>query len=1370
MCTQTKAASLMANIPQADIDPSGVFKYVLIRVHSREEGDDSEVDIVRGYGWAEYHADIYEKVSEELEKGGHLDCECIGGGRIKHDPQAKKIHVYGYSMGEEVRVDQYRLQAVFSSFRLTWWKRRNKDVTLEELRPPAAAESTLGQHFTSDVWSPSTAAQCGAHVCEAPDKKCDFVCDCIDCSDEENCGYRGKGFECDFEDAGLCGWKDQSFSPGYKWERQQGGGFNSGPSSDYTIGTATGWFMGVTAAKSEYVSTAVLISPEMRQSSPTCRLRLRYFLWDSGHTGLGTTPLWASVVRKDSQEAIVWRPEATTVRGWKEATIFLGRISTGFRIHLHSQRTTGQKGDMAIDQLEFLDCALPQPLPGECSPGWMECRNEACVEQRQVCDGTDDCGDGTDEENCGEYRLCDFESGLCDWDLRSLSPLKWVRTNQRDISQSDHLKGPGRDHSNNTVSGNFLYVTAPDGELTVDWAAFQSPVLEPTNSSHPCKMVMYTHQFGPRSGGLTVLVADRKIYPVWERGGALGDVWVKAEVEIVTEHPFQIIMMAAIRDFSYGGIAVDSITLSPECRLSSENGSIAEFPKPPKDPCTTPDKLCNFHPDCSGAEDEAKCGDFSYPEGSRGWTDTSIGNQAWTSVYATSKDGYLVVAKAPGQQLTEAQTRTPLLGPSGPACTVSFEFALTGKPVHIGELSVRVIDSLLGVQPKLWEYSGKTGTNETEWRSANVTIGARKHRFQLVFEARAARLCPCAKIKVKNVRFLSCYADYFPASPTGLSCNFENDMCGWYQDNSDNYDWTMRSGMDHTIGIGKSLVVDMWSPSLRGLFGRLVSFPQLPTAADHCLSFFYKLYGPNTGSLNVKLSDKNGYEAVLWTRSGAHGNMWHEAHCPVPQQLTGFWLKFEAVRSGFDGQVAIDDVTFVDRPCTVPRVCSFEGQRCGYSSSGQVHWLHRSGHGITISGPKTDHTLETELGFYMMVNTAASILPAGSTAALTSPVRQGTAKTECVHFWYHMGGVEPGSLTVYMKPVKGERVKIFSDSLNQRDVWRHGNGNISSALVDWQVEFEVVGAGGKDSHIAVDDIFISAHPCQDQGSKCNLETGMCSWSNTQNIKVDKLDWELTSQEAEKHYPTPPADHTLGTERGHFLFFPSSNRTADNQNAHLLSPHLPPTKGTCLRFWANKPSSSDSQLLVWRLSEGRRHQLLQVKELGGPWRRFDINIKSNEEYQIVFEGIKGTSGFVALDDIEYTVGVDCSNQVTDETTKPNRDNTGGLAASIIVVLLLIATLTALFYYYLKKRAQASSSSPASNGRGFSNESYEPEHTQDRVVVPPRQNHPMAAGFNDVPTDGLFLLCFSRSLLMTERGRWHRARGAVVLPPKGGFVKL
>lgn len=65
----------MANIEQADIDPSGVFKYVLIRVHSKEQGDDSEVDIVRGYGWAEYHGQSHTTANNELA-WLHDACTC----------------------------------------------------------------------------------------------------------------------------------------------------------------------------------------------------------------------------------------------------------------------------------------------------------------------------------------------------------------------------------------------------------------------------------------------------------------------------------------------------------------------------------------------------------------------------------------------------------------------------------------------------------------------------------------------------------------------------------------------------------------------------------------------------------------------------------------------------------------------------------------------------------------------------------------------------------------------------------------------------------------------------------------------------------------------------------------------------------------------------------------------------------------------------------------------------------------------------------------------------------------------------------------------------------------------------------------------
>lgn len=51
------------------------------------------------------------------------------------------------------------------------------------------------------------------------------------------------------------------------------------------------------------------------------------------------------------------------------------------------------------------------------------------------------------------FRRCDFEEDLCEWDLSSLSKLKWVKTNQENISIANPLKGPGRDHSNNSATG-----------------------------------------------------------------------------------------------------------------------------------------------------------------------------------------------------------------------------------------------------------------------------------------------------------------------------------------------------------------------------------------------------------------------------------------------------------------------------------------------------------------------------------------------------------------------------------------------------------------------------------------------------------------------------------------------------------------------------------------------------------------------------------------------------------------------------------------------------------------------------------------------------------------------------------------------------
>ncbi|KAM6297248.1 14 kDa phosphohistidine phosphatase [Aegotheles albertisi] len=113
------AGAALAAVPDVDIDGGGVFKYVLVRV--RAAGGAGK-DVVRGHGWAEYHADIYERTEQELAQQG-LGCECLGGGRLAHHPAERKIHVYGYSVGfgrADHSVTTEKLKAKYPDYEITW--------------------------------------------------------------------------------------------------------------------------------------------------------------------------------------------------------------------------------------------------------------------------------------------------------------------------------------------------------------------------------------------------------------------------------------------------------------------------------------------------------------------------------------------------------------------------------------------------------------------------------------------------------------------------------------------------------------------------------------------------------------------------------------------------------------------------------------------------------------------------------------------------------------------------------------------------------------------------------------------------------------------------------------------------------------------------------------------------------------------------------------------------------------------------------------------------------------------------------------------------------------------------------------------------
>ncbi|XP_064395076.1 14 kDa phosphohistidine phosphatase-like isoform X2 [Halichondria panicea] len=93
----------MDSVNDVMIDEDGVFKYILIELCEKKRGGSGSGEqrkklIIRGFEWAEFHADILDRVSPKFDQLG-LTYECLGGGRIRHDKQQQSIHIYGYSVG-----------------------------------------------------------------------------------------------------------------------------------------------------------------------------------------------------------------------------------------------------------------------------------------------------------------------------------------------------------------------------------------------------------------------------------------------------------------------------------------------------------------------------------------------------------------------------------------------------------------------------------------------------------------------------------------------------------------------------------------------------------------------------------------------------------------------------------------------------------------------------------------------------------------------------------------------------------------------------------------------------------------------------------------------------------------------------------------------------------------------------------------------------------------------------------------------------------------------------------------------------------------------------------------------------------------------
>ena len=101
---------------------------------------------------------------------------------------------------------------------------------------------------------------------------------------------------------------------------------------------------------------------------------------------------------------------------WVSAKAIVNRINNDFRVKYVATKYFSSKLEsyVAISNVRMNNCKPDTTC--YTSANYFKCGNGRCIERQYVCNYEDDCGDGSDERSCNEYKFrCDFENGFCDW-------------------------------------------------------------------------------------------------------------------------------------------------------------------------------------------------------------------------------------------------------------------------------------------------------------------------------------------------------------------------------------------------------------------------------------------------------------------------------------------------------------------------------------------------------------------------------------------------------------------------------------------------------------------------------------------------------------------------------------------------------------------------------------------------------------------------------------------------------------------------------------------------------------------------------------------------------------------------------------------
>ncbi|KAG0443758.1 hypothetical protein HPB47_014563 [Ixodes persulcatus] len=190
---------------------------------------------------------------------------------------------------------------------------------------------------------------------------------------------------------------------------------------------------------------------------------------------------------------------------------------------------------------------------------------------------------------------------------------------------------------------------------------------------------------------------------------------------------------------------------------------------------------------------------------------------------------------------------------------------------------------------------------------------------------------------------------------------------------------------------------------------------------------------------------------------------------------------FTGTTSGdYDTAVAVDDIQIHEESCLPAGSCQFEEDFCNWRNSanysGAMQWYRNSGATMTPGGPSVDHTRNTELGIYLLLDSQdLSVLQNGY---LDSELLS-YGPDICFRMFYQMAQGSDAKIDLWVKDLSKVIVHKQTISASEKSEWTLFQQDMKNLPSTYRIR--ISGHPGKlrKSDIAIDDIEVFAGKCSD---------------------------------------------------------------------------------------------------------------------------------------------------------------------------------------------------------------------------------------------------------------------------------------------------